>query len=155
MQFVEWPGSQDPAFCAFDPHAIVGRIRYWKPRSKKCVGRCLEIRTAQRPGMGLCDSCQFRPLLAILNKRVLRCYRAICWLWQGRSQYLTLVKPKYSALHTASHALAISAIQALLGRVRRKGTLLPPPLKLLHSEQGIGIESPVQKIKLACSSVLP
>lgn len=28
-------GSQDPAFCAFDPHAIVGRIRYWKPRSRE------------------------------------------------------------------------------------------------------------------------
>lgn len=35
MQFVEWPGSQDSAFCAFDLHTTVGRIRYWKPRSRE------------------------------------------------------------------------------------------------------------------------
>lgn len=36
--------------------------------------------------------------------------------------------------------------RSLLGRIRRKRTLVPP-LKLLHSGQGIGVESPVQKNK--------
>lgn len=40
MQFVEWPGSQDPVLCAFDPHTTVGRIRYWKPR---CRGVCWKL----------------------------------------------------------------------------------------------------------------
>lgn len=44
--------------------------------AEECVGSCLELRTEQRPGRSLPGSCQFRPLLALLNKRVLRCCRA-------------------------------------------------------------------------------
>lgn len=117
---------------------------------EKCFGSCLELRTEQRPGRSFPGSCQFK---ALLNKRVLRCSRAACWLWQGRSQYWTLVKAKYSAWHPASHTLGTSAIQTLLGRERRKGTLLPH-WSCCTLSKALG-QNHQQKIKLACSSVLP